>query len=76
MKHAGHPHCHHHSLLLTLIAFDELSSPPEYLILVLIALAMSTSNLVGYVKASRDQRKNIGSFMDRMKTVVAVKSLF
>jgi len=48
----------------------------EYLILVLIALAMSTSNLVGYVKASRDQRKNIGSFMDRMKTAVAVKSLF
>ena len=46
-----------------------------YLILVLLALVLGSSNLYGYVKASRDQSKKISDFMGTAKTFAAVKNL-
>jgi len=45
------------------------------LILVLLALVLGSSNLYGYVKASRDQSKKISDFMGTAKTFAAVKNL-
>eukprot|EP00213_Chloropicon_mariensis_P003157 CAMPEP_0197471150 /NCGR_PEP_ID=MMETSP1309-20131121/2032_1 /TAXON_ID=464262 /ORGANISM="Genus nov. species nov., Strain RCC998" /LENGTH=170 /DNA_ID=CAMNT_0043008629 /DNA_START=72 /DNA_END=584 /DNA_ORIENTATION=- len=47
----------------------------EYLMLVLLALGLSLSNLYGYIKASRDQSKQISDLMGTAKTIAAVKNL-
>ena len=46
-----------------------------YLIIVFLALVLSCSNLIGYVKASRDQSKQISDMLGTAKTFAAVRNL-
>mmetsp|Transcript_13568 Transcript_13568/g.30962 ORF Transcript_13568/g.30962 Transcript_13568/m.30962 type:complete len:174 (-) Transcript_13568:820-1341(-) len=47
----------------------------EYLILVLLALALALSNLYGYVKASRDQSKQIADMVGTAKTLNTLNNM-
>ena len=42
----------------------------DYLLIVVIALAMNFSNVVGYVKASREQSQQVGTVVSGLKTAV------
>ncbi|QDZ21044.1 DUF846 domain-containing protein [Chloropicon primus] len=46
-----------------------------YLIIVLLALVLACSNLVGYVKASRDQTKQISDMLGTAKAFSVIKNL-
>lgn len=46
-----------------------------YLIIVFLALVLSCSNLIGYVKASRDQSKQLSDMLGTAKAFSAVRNL-
>mmetsp|Transcript_3823 Transcript_3823/g.13790 ORF Transcript_3823/g.13790 Transcript_3823/m.13790 type:complete len:172 (-) Transcript_3823:632-1147(-) len=46
-----------------------------YLIIVFLALMLSCSNLIGYVKASRDQSKQLSDMLGTAKAFSAVRNL-
>ena len=55
------------------------SSPSSFLraayLIVFLALMLSCSNLIGYVKASRDQSKQLSDMLGTAKAFSAVRNL-
>jgi hypothetical protein len=60
-------------ILLGVVTFFRLKL--EYFMLVLLALTLSGSNLYGYIKASRDQSKQISNLLGTAKAMNAVRNL-